>query len=221
MKLYTKAKIQPLIEKHQRTLTLDDVEAIIELDKIAERIEKNAAKVVDRDWFKIGDRFYSKPTFARLDLIDRVNERFKTNLFNLIGILYALDLDTTRFDRTPSLATLMVYKRKVTVTLAEINRQLEANLEMSKGDTPSEDEGRDNVWRMCCILARESGGSPEEWYNACPSKLQAAVETVEEKYEAEAHANGSRKGPPRETPILLAIKEFRDKTVLLEESWAA
>ena len=218
MKLYTKAKIQPLIEKHQRTLTLDDVEAIIELDKIAERIEKNAAKVVDRDWFKIGDRFYSKPTFARLDLIDRVNERFTTNLFNLIGVLYALDLDTTRFDKTPSLATLINYKRKVSCTLDEINRELSANLTI-KEDADEKEEAKDNVWRMCCVLARESGGSPDEWYNAPPSKLQAAVDSVEEKYAAEAAAHGGRKAPPRETPTILAIKDFRDKAAKLEASW--
>ena len=220
MKLYTKAKIQPLIEKHQRTLTLDDVETIIELDKIAERIEKNAAKVVDRDWFKIGDRFYSKPTFARLDLIDKVNERFTTRLFNLVGILYALDLETTRFDKPPSLARLIAYKRKVTVTLDEINRELERNLEICKDEEVEEVERRDNVWRMCCVLARESGGSPDEWYNATPNKLQAAIDSVEEKYEAEAAAHG-KKGPPRETPTILAIKEFREKTLAMEASWLA
>jgi len=217
MKAFTKENLMPLIQKYQRNLSLDDVDAIIELDSIACRIDKAAKAIVERDWFTIGDRFYSKPTFARLDLIDKVNARFSTNVFNLVGILYALDLETDEFSKAPSLLTLIAYKAKVSATLPEIQRELEYNLSSNE----KTEDAPDNIWRLCCILARESGGSPDEWYKACPSKLRAAVETVEEKYEAEARAAKGRKGAPKETPRILAIKEFKDKLDALEASWRA
>jgi hypothetical protein len=221
MKAFTREKLKPLIERHQRTLTLDDVDAIIELDSIACRIEKECSKIVDRDWFRVGDRFYSKPTFARLDLIDKINQRYTTNLFNLLGVLYALDLETKEFTNPPSMLKLLAYKSKVTCTISEIQRELEANLSAEKHKEKVSDDPPENVWRLCCILARESGGSPDEWYKSCPSKIKAAVETIEEKYEAEARAAKGKKGPPKETPRLLALKEFKDRLDSLEASWQA
>jgi hypothetical protein len=217
MKAFTREKLKPLIEKNQRTLTLDDVDAIIELDEIACRIEKGIRNVEERDWFMVGDRFYTQPTFARLDLIDRINAKYCTKVFNLLGILYSLDMDTEDFDKTPTLIQLIGYRRKVKATIGEITRKLEDNL--PKGESGTEDKG--GYWRLCCILARELNGTPSEWMNATPSKIESAVDVINEKIEAEAKAMGGKSGPPKETPRLLAIKEFREKLNALEATWLA
>jgi hypothetical protein len=222
MKAFTKEKLTPLIEKHQRTLTLDDVDAIIELDGIADRIEKAAKEFAERDWFQIGDRFYTKPTFARLDLIEKINARYHTSLFNLAGTLYALDIHTKELDKVPSIARLLRYKSKVDVPLSEINRRLDEAFGLTdKADAEGESKGAESYWKLCCLLSREIGGSPDEWRNAPPSKIHEAVQVVEERIEAETKAAGGKSGPPRVTPKLAAIKEFKDKLDALEASWLA
>jgi hypothetical protein len=222
MKAYTKEKLNPLLQKYQRTLTLDDVDAIIELDGIATRIEKAAKEFVERDWFTIGDRFYTKPTFARLDLIDKINEKYCTSLFNLVGTLYALDMNLKDVDQVPSMARLLAYKRKVSVPVSQINRTLDEVFGLDdKADAESESKGAESYWKLCCVLAREVGGSPDEWRNASPTKVASAIATVEEKIDAEIKATGGRSGPPKVTPKLMAIKEFKDKLDALEASWQA
>ena len=93
MKNYTKTRIQALIEKYDRTLTLEDVESIIELDRIAGRIEKGIENVEKRDYFKIGERYFMRPSFARFALIQKIEETFSMDVWVLLGTLWALDME--------------------------------------------------------------------------------------------------------------------------------
>jgi len=218
MKAFTKENLMPLIQKYQRNLSLDDVDAIIELDSIACRIEKGVEAVENRDWFIIGDRFYTQPTFARMDLMDRISAKFHTDAMALIGILYALDMDTEDFTKAPSIPTLVAYRMSIKAPISEITRKLNIYLPSSEKE---EGSGGGSIWRLCCLLAREVGGSPEEWMNASMQKIGEAVDVVNEKIECEARAASGKKQAPRETPRLLAIKEFKDKLDALEASWRA
>lgn len=207
-----------MIEKYQRTLTLDDVDAIVELDRIAERIEKNAKQVTERDWFCIEGHYFKKPTFARADLIERIQEKYgDSGVFSVSGILYALDanLSVEDMERVPSRWQLTKYVCKLDIPIRKAVDALNELYSDDGGDGGEES----SPWEICSVLSREIGGGPDEWYHASPQKLKSAIKAVEDKHEAEMKAMGGKSGPPRETPKLLAIVEFRNKLKALEESW--
>lgn len=224
MKAYTKARLNPLIEKHQRALTLDDVEAIVDLDKIAERIEKNAKKIREPDYFKIGSRFYRYPSFHVLEFIERIEGHYVTGHFSVIATLWALDCERTPddLDTTPGVFQLMAYARRVDASVKEIEQILNDKF---KEDEPKRDS-KGNViepdpvdpWYICVLLSREVGGSPEEWFNASQGKLDSAIRAVDEKVEAEMKSVG-KSGPPKPTPTLIAVSEFRKALNALEATW--
>lgn len=226
MKAYTKAKLQPLIEKHQRTLTLDDVEAIVDLDKIAERIEKNAKQINEPDYFRIGSRIYRYPSFRVLEFIDKSEGHYITGHFSVISSLWALDCERKQsdFDKMPGVAKLLNYARKIDVSVNEVSRILN---EKFKEEEPKKDADGNVVqpdpidpWYICALLTREIGGSPDEWFNATPAKLDSAIKAVDEKVEAEMNASG-KSSPPKPTPTLRAVSEFRKHLNALESTWLA
>lgn len=225
MKAYTKEKLTKLREKHQRVLTLDDVEAIVELDAIACRIEKSVKEISERDWFEIDGHFFHKPTFAREQLIQRISAKYGNGPLQAAGILYALDMDTnsSELDKTPSYFKLLAYIATLDINIRKAILKLEELFCKDDDDEPSGGGGpRLSEWHLCALLAREIGGSPDEWYNSSPEKIQSACKVIDEKIAAEAKALGGRvSGPPRETPKLIAIKEFRDKLNELEARWLA
>ena len=219
MKAYTKSRVQKLIEKHQRTLTLDDVEKIVELDRIAERIECAVRDIEEQDGFSIDGHFFCGPTFAREQMIRRIVERHKMPTFHFAGVLYALDMDVKHEDlgRTPGKLELIRYMSKLDVSIKKAAKKID---EMFSPDDGDKDGEPIDEWHLCAVLAREIGGSPDEWYDASPKKIRSAIKAIEEKVEAESKALGGRSsGPPKETPKLLAIADFRNKLNELEASW--
>lgn len=207
-------------------MTLEDVEAIVDLDKIAERIEKNAKRIKEPDYFKIGSRFYQHPSFRVLEFIEKSEGHYITGHFSIIASLWALDCERKNadFDRMPGLIELIRYSRGVDASVKEVSEILN---EKFKEDEPKRDSSGNIIepdpvdpWYICALLSREIGGSPDEWYNATPGKLDSAIRAVDEKIEAEMKSVG-KSGPPKPTPTLIAVSEFRKALNVLEASWLA
>jgi len=222
MRAFTKEKLNPLIEKHHRTLTLDDVDAIIELDGIAGRIEKSVKALSERDWFEIDGHFFLRPTFAREDLIRRISDKHGNGIFSAIGALYALDtnLPSSELVKTPGKLTLSKYAVTMDISIAKAMSKIEEIFGFTEDEGDGK-EGEFDSWSLCCVIAREIGGSPDEWMDASPQKLRSAIKTIEDKADAEAKAMGGSGGPPKETPRMLALAEFSRKLNALEASWLA
>jgi hypothetical protein len=221
MKAYTKEKLQPLIEKYQRTLTLEDVEVIVELDKIADDIEKGVKAIEDCDWFSIDGHFFKKPTFAREQLMQRIFERCKGGIFEIAGALYSLDLERTpdEISGTPSKFALLKYIATLDVPIKKAMSKIEDVFNLAAGDESKKEKSNGiSVWSLCAILAREIGGSPDEWYDATPEKINSAVTLIEERIESEAKAAGVA-SPPKDTPRIRAIAKFLKLQRELEASW--
>jgi hypothetical protein len=221
MKAYTKEKLQPLIEKYQRTLTLEDVEVIVELDKIADDIEKGVKAIEDCDWFSIDGHFFKKPTFAREQLMQRIFERCKGGIFEIAGALYSLDLERTpeEISGTPSKFALLKYIATLDVPIKKAMSKIEEVFNLTAEDeSKKEKDGGISTWSLCAVLAREIGGSPDEWYDATPEKINSAIKVIEEKAEAESKAAGIT-SPPKDTPRIRAIAKFLKLQRELEASW--
>jgi hypothetical protein len=202
-------------------LTLDDVDVIVELDEIAGRIENAVKVIVDKDWFEIDGKFFKKPTFAREQLIQRIREAYPSGRFDVAGVLYALDLNRTEAEiqSVPSRARLLKYVLTLDIGISKAVSKIEEVFGLTEdADEPSEPF---DPWHLCAVLSREIGGTPDDWFDASPQKIKGAIRAHEEKIEAESKAMGVASGPPRETPKLLAIVEFRDKIKALEASWLA
>lgn len=227
MKAYTKEKLLPLIKKNQRTLTLEDVDAIVELDRIAGRIEKGVKQVSERDWFEIDGHFFKRITFAREQLMKRIFQRHGSGMFDVVGTLYALDIDRTEAEiqSTPNKLQLIKYACKLDISISKCVEELTNKLGISDNEViEDESEKQDDFdsWKLCCFFADQIGGSPNEWMDATESKMESARKYIEEKIEAEEEAYSSKsKRPPKETPKLLAIAEFSKKLKALEASWQA
>lgn len=224
MKNYTKSRIKALIEKYERTLTLDDVESIIELDKIAGRIEKGVENIEKRDYFKIGDRYFMRPSFARFALIQKIEEAYSLDVWRLLGTLWALDMERTerQLKVPPKWPTLIRYAFALDVPISAVSRILESEIFNTDKDSTEVDNDKDfSAWKLCAVLAREAGGSPDEWYHAWPEKIEGAVKAIEERIEAEnkAMSGGHSKHAPSPTPLLYAVRDFRIKLEALEKSW--
>lgn len=223
MKNYTKTRIQALIEKYERTLTLEDVEAIIELDRIAGRIEKGVDAVERRDYFRIGKRYFMRPSFARFALVQKMEEAYSMDVWVLLGTLWALDMDRTldELKTPPKWPTLMRYAFKLDVPISEVSKIVEKELYEANEDAEGNDADKDfSPWKLCAVLARETGGSPEEWYHASPEKVEGAIKAIEERIEAEAKAmGGNSTHAPSPSPLLYAVRDFRIKAEELEKSW--
>lgn len=221
MKAYTKEKLQPLIEKYQRTLTLEDVEVIVELDKIADDIEKGVKAIEDCDWFSIDGHFFKKPTFAREQLMQRIFERCKGGIFEIAGALYSLDLERTpeEISGTPSKFALLKYIATLDVPIKKAMSKMEEVFNLGADDESKKEKGNGiSMWSLCAILAREIGGSPDEWYDATPEKINSAVTLIEERIESEAKAAGVS-SPPKDTTRIRAIAKFLKLQRELEASW--
>ena len=201
-------------------MTLDDVEVIVELDEVAGRIEKSVKSVVKKDWFKIGDRFFLYPSFHHIDLIDRVEGKYHTGHFTTLATLYVLDAENQcqALDKLPGVAKLLKYSKSLKASVREVERVLEQEFGFEDSGDGGKEESSTH-WEICCVLSREVGGSPDEWSKASPAKVDSAIKTVNDKIDAEAKAMGTQSGPPKETPKLLAIAEFRNKLKELEASW--
>ena len=226
MKAYTIEKLKPLIQKYQRSLTLEDVAVIIELDKIAARIEKSVEAAKLKDYFRIGSRWYQQITFARESLIRRIVDSYG-DTFYMIGVLYALDteLGSDELHKTPSRLKLIAYSMKVDVPHREVTRILEKELGLEDDDSSSQPNGKSgepfNPHYIAAFLAAEVGGDVDEWMDAPKSKIEGAMAYLEEKQKSEMKAIGKAfSGPPKGTDALVAIKEFKEKTNQLEEAWA-
>jgi hypothetical protein len=223
MKNYTKTRIQALIEKYDRTLTLEDVESIIELDRIAGRIEKGIENVEKRDYFKIGERYFMRPSFARFALIQKIEETFSMDVWVLLGTLWALDMERAEKElkTPPKWPTLIRYAFKLDVPISAVSKIVEKELYQSNEDASGNEADKDfSAWKLCAILAREAGGSPDEWFNANPEKIEGAVKAIEERIEAEAKVmGGGSKHAPQPSPLLYAVRDFRIKAEALEKSW--
>jgi len=224
---YTKAKIEPLIQLHNRTLTLDDVDVIVELDKIASRIQADAKEIerVRSSYFSVGDKVFSQQTFARASLCERILDAYGDGYLSDIGLVYALDMERTReeIEGMPSRTTLLLYRSKLHITLKEVSAVFAEKL---GGDEDGDDDDtttKQEVWQMCAFLAKNVGGSPDEWMHATQEKIQGAAKFLDESIRAEQAATGSSKvaKAPAPTPLIYAVKEFSDKLKELEASWAA
>ena len=222
---YTKEKVSKVMAKTGHSLCLDDLPDIIELDRIAEEIH-GAAKLASAssDLFQLGGRTFTKPTFARADFIERLQARYILPAFVLTGIMYALDVehDASDLRAIPSRRELMRYRASLDCTATDIAESIE-RLQNVPSDADADDSKQEaDGFRICCIIAREIGGSPEEWMDASESKLGAALRTIDEKIQAEISANKGRKAtPPAPTPKLYAVKRFADKLKALELKWLA
>lgn len=208
------------MEKYQRTLTLDDVERIVELDEIACDIQKGARAVQDLDWFSVDGHFFKKPTFAREQLIRRISETFSGGIWDIAGALYALDLNRTpdELKGTPTRLKLITYVSRLDVPIKKAVKAIEDAFGLDEEEDTNESDPVD-AWGLCSVLAREVGGSPDEWYDASPEKLRCAIKVIEDKVEAEVKAMGGSKGPPKDTPKIRAIAKFAEKLKELEATW--
>lgn len=219
MRSYTKSRIKKALEQTGRSLTLDDVEAIVELDAIAGKIEGAVEQYKGvKDYFQIGSRYFMRPSYARIFAIERIQRRLY-GVFADIGTLWALDLERTpsELDTVPGHMQLLRYAKQIDVPVTQVNTIIKENLPQDDGD---DDDDSFDHWKLCAILAREVGGSVDEWYHASPEKIAGACKAVDEKIEAELKALGGKvSGPPQVTDKLIAVKEFSDKLRALEASW--
>ncbi len=217
MKPYTKAKLEPLIEKYQRTLTLEDVEQIVLLDNIATRIDKGVTALESSEYFFIDGHRFRHPSFLVCDFIDRLSDRYLTGWAQTLAMLWAMDADRTYKDleKFPSTPKLLKYARKIKFSLKTAAQQIEAIF-----DSPDESPKQAvTPWYICSILSKELGGSPDEWFRASPTKLEEGIKVVEEIRAAEEKAAGGKKQPPKPTPLLYAIRDFNEELLKLEQSW--
>lgn len=225
MRNYTRAKLEPVIQRHNRTLTLDDVDAIVDLDLIAARIDKTsvAAQQFLSDYFRIGDRFFTSPTFARSALIERILEAYGEGPMSDVGVIYALDMNRSQgeIEGMPSRFTLLKYRMGLDIRLSELKRKFNDRLMDDSNEADDEASNPKDVWSMCCILAKEVGGSPQEWMNAPQSKIEAAVKVIDDMVAAQHRELSGRNvaTAPVPTAIHYAVKEFADKLKSLEDSW--
>ncbi len=225
---YTKAKIEPLIQRHNRTLTLDDVDVIVELDKIASRIQADAKSIdhVRSSYFSVGDKIFSQQTFARASLCERILAAYGDGYLSDVGLVYALDMERTReeIEGMPSRTTLLMYRSKLHVTLKEVSAVFADKLGGEGSDSDDVDATTPKeVWQMCAFLAKHVGGTPDEWMHATQEKIEGAATFLDETIRAEQAAAGSKQvaKAPTPTPLIYAVKEFSDKLKELEASWVA
>lgn len=212
------------MQLHNRTLTLADVDAIVDLDLIAGRIEKTAKEIdaVRSSYFRVGDRVFSMQTFARAALCERISQAFGDGYLADIGMIYALDMERTReeIEGMPSRTTLIRYRCQLHLTVKEVTEAFNDNLMV---DDASDDDGGSSegeVWQMCAFLAKNVGGSPDEWMHATQEKIQGAASFLDETIRAEQASSSSKVArAPTPSPLIYAVKEFSTKLKELELSW--
>ena len=117
LKPYTKTQVEREIAKVNRNhLTLNDVDDIVELDRIASRIQDACDDYEEvKDYFRIGDKFYQKPSFAQIALIEKIQEVYRNPALQELGVLYALDCERTpeELGQVPKRSKLIAYRFQV------------------------------------------------------------------------------------------------------------
>ena len=226
MQTKTKKRVQKILDQTGHTLSLSDVEDILQLDGYAAKIngELNDIERV-RDHFQIGGKWFSRPSYAQMALIEKIEEVYDYDIWRFIGWLYALDVERTEDELKgcPSRSQLAKYRFKIRAPQAEVARKLEEVFAKDAEDSEDREGEKDTEWKVCSILSREIGGSPDEWYHASPGKITAAASAMEEKFKQEVASmrkSGASGGAPPVTPKMYAIKAFEDKALALEVMWS-
>ena len=235
MQKITKQKIQNILEKTNRRLTLNDFELIQKLDLIAESLKGECRKLDQcKDWTTISGRCFLFPTFARAEAMERVLAQYRFVYFQVLGCLYVLDPEHSPADFTqvPSRFCLVRYAGKIDVNIDQARSFIEGILNPVGSDDTEESDQVENetqsfdgdpVHRICCVLAQEVGGSVSEWMDAPQGRLQEGLRLAEEKRDAEVERfnalYGKGGGAPRVTPKISKLAEFHSFAREIETLW--
>lgn len=221
---YTTAKLSESLERTKHPLSLDDIPDVLELDGFALEIAGRFGGEQKPDRVALGDRLYVRPTFLRAGFINLCKGRFMRSTLEPAMILFALDASHDRSDlaKIPDRRTLRQYMAGVDATADELEAFLIEISESADEGAANEPEPTDEH-KICATLAREVGGSVNDWMDASDTQIISAISAVNEAYEREAEASGKSKKvtPPKATAKMFAIKRFHEKLRAMEAAWLA
>jgi hypothetical protein len=227
MNTYTREKLKKSLEKTKHNLTLEDFDDIQELDRIADEISGAVAHLnAIGDFFHLGGVTFTRPTFRRVDLIQRTVAAFWMPHWKTLGVLYALQvgLDYDDLCIIPSRKQLSDFGKRIDATSAKIGAAINRYVVSEESETQTQDDDALSGQKLATIIAREIGGTVDEWMDAPPNKLEAALKVIDEKVQAEVSAmnsSGASRTAPAPTPKMYAMKRFMEKLAGMEAKWLA
>jgi hypothetical protein len=228
MNNYTREKLKKSLEKTNHVLTLDDFDDIQELDRIAEEIGGAVSHLESLDdYFMLGGCAFIRPTFRRIDLIQKTVLAYWLPQFKALGVLYALqtELDYEDLSTVPTRRQLLDFGKRIDATNNEITAAIEKYVTaQSETDAEGEDGKPLSGYKLACIIAREIGGTVDEWMDSPPEKLESALKVIDEKIQSEVSAmnkSGGGRAAPSPTPKMYAMKRFMEKLHAMEIKWQA
>jgi len=231
----TKLKLTTMMEKTGHRLRLDDLDDIIELDRLAERVA-DPQHGVDSPLKSHAVFVRGVPvhplTLAHLTFIDEMAGQLARNdderaLF-LLWVVTLPQIEDAHYDADETSKRFRAWARRCRWTENDIASVMELRYARLVKDAADQGDSENQDGALVSLLSREYGESPAYWmYEAPLGIIEACVADWNMRQEAQAAAYRRAAGgkgaavAPAPSPKFVAVRKFRECAKRIEAKWLA
>lgn len=231
-----KQKLNELLAATSHVLTADDIDDVLELDRLAEQVG-NPSTGIDSPLKGHAVYFRSRPvyplTLAHLEFLDQAATSDECGDQDrdtfILWVLTQPEITDDHYDFRTSRKRARKWSRTCPWRTDDVNAIMELRytgiIEQGGGTTEECKENADGA--LVGMLAREYGNDPHYWMHTAPvDVVKACVADWAARQEAQAAAyrranKGAATAAPAPSPKFVAMRKFRECAERIEAKWLA